>query len=929
MLLPLALGLAATAVVIGLHAGGLLDRAELLALDFRFRHFATAPENTDIVHIDIDDGSLDELGRWPWPRELLAGVVNTLHECGAEAVALDVIMPEPQETRYVSPEHRAYTTYAGGTDETIPPVTVLDDLLLGRAIRSAGRVFVPMHIQLGEDQTPAMTRRLLVLLAGGDLPADEAAAALAAEGLLPKDLGPADAESFAKAYLAARSLVALRRFAVPPEDVAGFPAWAGTVVPPLATFSRSAHQTGFVTVEPDEDGAVRRVPLLAGRGEHVWAQFALALGAERLADGHGGGYRIQADPSVVRVKCSDGFVREIPVDGKGMMLINWVRPGGGDSHPRHIPAHYVGDVWRWKQQAASLALGGVVRRTWLVQLIVRARQFSPPVFDDICFDLEALLQRADDLRAERSKLELAGYKAYLFRPGWAGATDLAAQARWVSQQQDQVMIQVAELSGQLLALAQADAKQAWQDPLSRPVAEACRILLERIPADERAIGANIDKRLAAIRKSVSGKICLVGSTATGAADFVPTPVDGRTPGVVVHANIFNTILSGTFVRRADQTTDLLVILLAGLVVSLVAARLPVLQAGPIGLALAGGYAVVNVLVVFGTWNIWLAVVAPLAAMVGSFLMVTAYRQLTEERAKRRIRGLFAHALSPALVDRLIEDPSLARLGGERRVLSCFFSDLVGFTPISERLGEQRTVRLLNRYFDRMTDVIQQRHGGYLNKFLGDGIFVFFGAPVLQDDHAARAIQAALDCQDAVKELNADMAESFDADIELRCRVGISTGEAMVGNCGSTQRMDYTAIGDTVNLASRLESANKSFGTGILVSEASWQARGDYEILARPMGKLLVVGKTEPVAVWNVLCHQMDAADDDKWSCDQFARGVGLFAARNFAGAARAFEEVLELAGDDRAARMYLDLCVAYRAEPPGEAWDGAVQLAEK
>ena len=162
----------------------------------------------------------------------------------------------------------------------------------------------------------------------------------------------------------------------------------------------------------------------------------------------------------------------------------------------------------------------------------------------------------------------------------------------------------------------------------------------------------------------------------------------------------------------------------------------------IGMAVA--YAAFNASVVFGVMNCWLAVWHPLMAMVAGFAMVTAYRQLTEERAKRRIRALFAHAMSPALVDRLLEDPSVARLGGERRVVTCFFSDMAGFTSLSERLGEQGTVSLLNRYFDRMTDVIQNRNGGYLNKFLGDGLFVFFGAPVFQDDHPARAIRAAID-----------------------------------------------------------------------------------------------------------------------------------------------------------------------------------------
>ena len=940
MLLPLALGLAVTCVVAGLYTSGALDRPELQTLDMHFRRVAGAPENPDIVHIDIDDGSLGQLGRWPWPRELLAGIVDVLSECGADAVALDIIMPEPQDTRFISLAYQPY--YFGGVEAAGggAPEPVFDDVVLARAIKSAGRVFVPMHIRLQQAEGTRLGGLLAPMLAdNSDLSAEQAKQALVAAGELPQTLGEADAEEFAKEYLAARSLAELQRFTVSADGAPGLRRKWGGVVPPLVTFSRSAYRTGFVTVRPDTDGTVRRIPLLAGREGHIWPQFALVLAAEKLATSHGGSYEIGASESAVTITCPDGFVREIPVDAEGMLLINWIRRRDDNTHPRHLPAHYIGDVFRWRRQVGSLSRDGGVRRSWLTQLIGRARQLQAAGLSDLCFEIEALLQQAQDSRADQAQLRLTLYRAALYQPGWTGAADVQAQLDLARRREEAAWEQAAGKIDQLIAGVRTQAAGAGDTSLAVAAIEACDVLTTRIPEDRRSIEARIAERLADIRKRVAGKICMVGSTATGAADFVPTPISaragaedeeaGRTPGVEVHSNIVNTIVSGAFIRQAGRATNLAVILLAGLIVTVLAARLPVLQAGPLAVALAAGYAVFNGLVVFGVWRIWLTAVAPLAAMLGGFLIVTAYRQLTEERAKRRIRGLFAHALSPALVDRLIEDPSLARLGGEKRVLSCFFSDLQGFTSLSERLGEQKTVQLLNRYFDRMTDVIQQRHGGYLNKFLGDGIFVFFGAPVLQDDHAARAIQAALDCQDEVTQLNGALAEEFGSAVQLRCRIGVTTGEAMVGNCGSTQRMDYTAIGDSVNLASRLESANKTFHTLILVSQAAWDARGDYDILARPLGKILVVGKTEPVDVWNVLRRGMDAGDDERWAVEQFVQGLARFQAREFAAAAKAFEEVLQLDGEDGAAKIYLDLCREYQADPPSDDWDGAVQLASK
>jgi adenylate cyclase len=311
-------------------------------------------------------------------------------------------------------------------------------------------------------------------------------------------------------------------------------------------------------------------------------------------------------------------------------------------------------------------------------------------------------------------------------------------------------------------------------------------------------------------------------------------------------------------------------------------------------------------------------------MLGSFLVVTAYRQLTEERAKRHIKRLFAHAISPALVDRLLEDPSLAELGGQKRELSCMFTDLGGFTSLSESLGPQETVRLLNRYFDRAAEVIQDRCGGYLNKFLGDGIFAFFGAPVFQTDHARRAIEAAVQCQGEIVELNKALAAEGGPDIQLSLRVGITTGEAMVGNCGSTQRMDYTAIGDCVNLASRLEQANKFFGTGILVDEHSWGAAGLADVPARLLGKVLVAGLAEPVNVWEVLAPADGEPGELPKALDDFTQAVELLASRNFEAAAETFERLRELLPDDKPTQLYLEVCRQYVAQPPDESWTGHV-----
>jgi len=904
----LVIGLAATAAIAAGHLLGLDNRIELLALDLRFRYFSSAPGNDDIVIVEIDDRSLQELGRWPWPREILAGVVEVLQECGARAVALDIILPEPQKTRYVAAQGDIYDPDTAPIIGTGGPRPVFDDALFEDALRR-GRVLLPMHLDFGST----------------DLGADEALDANVAEVLradpradflsvLRKaypELGTAtrgpEVQRTARLYWRNRSLHFLRRFAIPPGRAVGYPARAGVIAPPLVRFAALCHRSGFVAYVPGADGIMRRMPLLAKAGKDLYPQFALALAEEWLAGE--GAAEIRAERSRITVRCPDGQAREIPVDGRGNLLINWA-PGRGRF--QRESAARMASIWQLRKQMEK---NETLARLYGLALLQRLGHTR-------------LIAEMDAIYRQRMAHAAAAQRAALYDPRAVTEppTELLQAERQAEERIDDFLTDVLDdLDFYVGGKPKDDPDRRAAEQLAAKYPEVVKLTREK----NEKLRSDIAKGLEEIRRRVKGKLCMVGSTSTGAMDFVPTPVDPRMPGVRVHANILNTIVSEAFVTEAHAAIDVAVILLAGAVVSLLGARLTILRAGPLALLLGAGYAVGNLLVVFAALNCWLVLVAPIAAMVASFLVVTAYREFTEERAKRHIRGLFAHALSPALVDRLIEDPSLARIGGERRVLSCFFSDLAQFTPLAERLGESDTVVLLNRYFDRMTEVIQARWGGYLNKFLGDGIISFFGAPVVQEDHARRALAAALACQDELVQLNRSLMEEFGDWVELRCRIGVATGPVMVGNCGSTQRMDYTAIGDCVNLASRLESANKQFGTRVLADEEAWRRGDDGTLLARPLGKVLVVGKTEPVGVWDVLCPVATASDALRRAVEDFARGVELLQRRAFAEAAGVFESVLETLPDDGASRFHAALCRQYLAAPPGDDWDGAVALGEK
>ena len=917
------LGLAGAVLIAGLHLLGLDNRAELLALNLRFRYHSQAESLDGIVNIDIDDGSLEALGRWPWPRETLAGVVESLQACGAGKVVLDIILPTPQQVRYVNPAAEVSRWDRSSRAVDTPPGAVFDDAILAKTIRQGCDVFVPMHVAISA-QPPAKAEFSAGLLnQNPDMSFAEFREKYESANRTAATKLDIDVKKLSQIYLRRRAILALERLALPSQVVAGLEISNSEMTPPVLSLGRAAYGSGFVTFVPDTDSMARRVQLLTRCDGKIYPQLAFAVALDVYKARHGP-VSISAKPGQLKLRGADGAELSIPLDRAGAMLVNWARwswlDQAGQVGPGHISAAYVAEVWLARRRLARLGdLAQLLRMRFLA--LGFPEDVLPPGDAEASHQLAQLLRQSDEIYKSRVRAEGQYLWSQLFDP--AGAPDQAKALATLRQAEDDIEARLPELSARLVATLRKPETLKKFAPDAQAQARAKKILaqLDTIPDRKQKIQRRLAERVEKVSQRVAGKICFIGSTSTGAPDFVPTPISPRTPGVVVHANALGTILSERFIRQSSPAVNILAIMLAGALVSLLAARLPVPQAGASTVALAGAYYIINAFVLFGLWRYWLVMIAPPAAMLASFLVVTAYRQLTEERAKRHIRDMFAHALSPELVDKLLEDPSLAQLGGQSRRLSFVFSDLGGFTSLSEKLGAEETVRLLNRYFDRMTDVIQTRHGGYLNKFLGDGIFAFFGAPIFQTDHASRAIRSAVECLQAVAQLNEELAqEGYPA--QLVVRIGVSTGEAMVGNCGSSQRMDYTAIGDNVNLAARLEAANKFFDSNILVDEETWldgasaqTCDDDTKLLGRPMGRVYVTGQARPLWIWEIV-GQGDKLDPKlRDALADFTRAIEFFKQRQYAQAAELLEACQQAMPDDKPTAIYLELSRQGQALP--------------
>jgi class 3 adenylate cyclase len=304
----------------------------------------------------------------------------------------------------------------------------------------------------------------------------------------------------------------------------------------------------------------------------------------------------------------------------------------------------------------------------------------------------------------------------------------------------------------------------------------------------------------------------------------------------------------------------------------------------------------------------------------------AFNDMTKGLKEREfIKSTFERYVSKAVASEIIKNPELVRLGGSKKELTVMFSDIGGFTTLSETLTPEEVVKHLNEYFEGMSSAILE-FNGTINQFQGDAIVAFWGAPVSQENHAALACLAALRCRDFLKTLQERWIEQG---IPARTfRFGINTGGVVVGNIGSSSRFEYTVIGDEVNLASRLEGANKIYGTQILISENTYRLAKD-EIATRELDIIRVIGKTQPVKVYELIARKEELDDKARIVLEKFQIAVNLYRERKWSEAREHFEKLLELHPDDTPSQEYLKRCNECRNFPPPPDWDSVFELRSK
>ncbi|MGD2124595.1 MAG: adenylate/guanylate cyclase domain-containing protein [Desulfobacteraceae bacterium] len=421
------------------------------------------------------------------------------------------------------------------------------------------------------------------------------------------------------------------------------------------------------------------------------------------------------------------------------------------------------------------------------------------------------------------------------------------------------------------------------------------------------------------------KIVLVGATAVGIYDMRNTPFSAVYPGVEIHATAVDNILRNNYLNKPKWTMiyDALAILILSLLVGIVVPRLSALK----GMFYASGLFVLHIFA--GQWlfthaALWVNIVYPLVVLVLLYTSLTIYHYLTEERERKKIRGAFSYYVSRAVVNEMLKDPEKLKLGGDKKDLSVLFSDIRGFTTISEGMTPEELVHLLNEYLTIMTDIVF-KYDGTLDKYMGDAIMAVYGAPLEQRDHPHRACYSALEMMEGLRKLNEKWTREGKTPLDIG--IGINTGMMMVGNMGSEQRFDYTVMGDAVNLGSRLEGANKNYQTNILISEYTYERVKD-KFVCMELDSVRVKGKTLPVSIYQ-LVGPMNIPEAQKEAVKHFHQGLELYKQQKWDEAIEVFQSVTAMDKNILAAGLYIQRSLELKINPPPPDWDGVFTMESK
>ncbi|MBN1500107.1 MAG: CHASE2 domain-containing protein [Spirochaetes bacterium] len=655
------------------------------------------------------------------------------------------------------------------------------------------------------------------------------------------------------------------------------------IVYPIPEFITSAESFGFVNRYTDIDGTIRKVQLVEAYNNRLYFNLAVMMLIKDLKITLNDvevipGKEILLKNIIHPLKKDITEIR-IPIDKEGMIFVNWAGPG-----PRQNSFHIL--------------------------------PFS------------ALLEYENFTETSDSILNEIGEKSVISRKNKL-LTDIdnLQKKMYVTENPDELNTLNSQLNNYLDELHKI--KTDLTDELKSTISKLEQDY-KKNPDDNKKNQIEIlNQKFKVLNlivqvENLRNKVTITGLTATGSTDIASIPINNEYPGVGTYLNTINTVIQGKYIRQIPALFSWLIMALICIATGMILQRQSARRALFTGVAsfilLNAGAAL---LFMFG--NIWVNQLGTNLAFLFPGVSIIASKLLSEESQRKYIKGAFSQFLSAEYINEIILNPDLLKLGGENRQITTFFSDVAGFSTLSEGLTATELVRRLNEYLSEMTDIIMF-HGGYVDKYEGDAIMAFYGAPIPHPDHELRACHAAIDMKKKLRDLQDKWVK--EGEQPLYVRMGMNTGDAVIGNMGSENKKNYTAMGDSVNLASRLEGANKFYSTKAMISENTYKAVRK-QIEARKLDTIRVVGKTEPTVIYELL-GEKDSLPQKMYDCiEQYNKGLQMFDERQWKKARRFFAAAVKIIPDDGPSLKYIERCDEFMKKPPSKKWDGVYSLKSK
>ena len=912
-------------------ATGLFTKLDFRLYDFLLGCVKEPARAENIVHINIDDDSIAEFGEWPWSRNIIADNLIRLKELGAERVVFDVEYLSPSalgvpsdslqnigdafavqeaelqglieefagsiEKGYILPKEvpafkeelitgYVYPSIDSCKNTVFENVSTDNDEYFGKALQFFGNAWLTVN-----------TRDVKIKTS-------------------PEDIAYVDSRFLFKNVSDPKNYIKANNVFTSNEqyngDESGFS-------PALHTLLKRAKGVGFTNVIIDSDGSRRRVELLFNHngnylGQLVFAPLMDYLNVESFVRErnklilHNAFYPGASAPEDV----------VIPLDEHGRMLINWLHCPFGESF-RHESMSFFKQLDVLEDDIETN-----LRNFLLLEL--RDSGGYPLPYYSAARELVEMYQNICEER--KNLLDLCkGYDSDGVLLGGISEEQYESYFTMRSEYFDYV----AEFSATDFI---SDVEERLDELQSYFSEEQREEFLSLFTEEMKKIAANISTYqtyMSDMKENCAGAICIIGNVASSTTDNGATPFVRIYPNVGTHANVLNTILQKDFITPvAWYYGYAAAILLIGVILLIVHRTGNKCQ--NIVNGVFGGIVILVPVVLMTGFKIYIPFVGLALFVLVNYLGGVVIRFFNSSKEKEFIRQTFSQFVAKEVVDEIIKDPEKANLGGRNEHITALFSDIKSFSSFSELVTPEQLVNILNEYLGALSDNILE-HSGTIDKYIGDSIVSLFGAPIRIENHAYAACAAAIRMKQTEGEFNRKHMLTGDVPRELYTRIGINTGDMIVGNMGTSLKKNYTMMGDNVNLASRLEGVNKVYGTWILCSEQTWK-EADYgehkgEIVVRKLDRVRVVGKTVPVQLYNVIGFRSEVSSNHLEEIELFHEALDLYLNRKFSEAGKMFVQANAMLPEDQTALVFADRCKSYMQKGVPEDWDGIMNLTSK